>query len=86
MTLEERVEFLEKDNKELWKRLDIIEASDAKWGRLIDEQLSGHALVMLGNMAQMRQLLKDLQEHFKSHSLDKKGGFNPKRKTGYTIE
>ncbi len=75
MTLEEKVESLEKDNKELWKRLDIIEASDAKWGRLIDEQLSGHAEVMLGNMAQMRQFLKDLQEHFKSHNLNRK---NPK--------
>ncbi len=79
MTLEERVAFLE-------KRLDIIEASDAKWGRLIDEQLSGHAEVMFGNMTQMRQFLKDLQEHFKSHNLDKKERFNPKRKTNYTIE
>ncbi len=75
MTLEEKVTDLEKNNKELWKRLDIIEASDAKWGRLIDEQLSGHAEVMLGNMVQMRQFLKDLQEHFKSHSLNRK---NPK--------
>ena len=81
MTLEKRVTDLEKDNKELWKRLDIIEASDAKWGRLIDEQLSGHAEVMLGNMTQMRQFLKDLQEHFKSHSLDKKEKFNPNRRT-----
>ena len=86
MTLEEKVTDLEKANEELWKRLDIIEASDAKWGRMIDEQLSGHAEVMLGNMAQMRQFLKDLQEHFKSHSLDKKERFNPKRKTSYTIE
>ena len=78
MTLDEKVESLKKDNKELWKRLDIIEASDAKWGRLIDEQLSGHAEVMFGNMTQMRQFLKDLQEHFKSHSLDKKERFIPK--------
>ncbi len=80
MTLEERVEFLERDNKELWKRLEIIEASDARWGSLIDEQLSGHAKVMLGNMTQMRQWLEDLQEHFKSHNLDKKESYSPKRK------
>ena len=74
MTLEERVEFLE-------KRLEIMEASDAKWGILVDEQLSGHAEVMLSFNAQMRQWLEDLQEHFKSHNLDKKERFNRKRKT-----
>ena len=68
MTLEERVTDLE-------KRIDILGASEARMYELINEQLEGHATVMLGNMTQMRQWLEDLQEHFKSHSLDKK---NPK--------
>ncbi len=65
------------------KRMEILEAGEVRFQRLIDEQLSAFTRVTLSNIAQMKTWLKDLQEHFESHNLDKKKReeYASKRKT-----
>ena len=90
MTLEDRVKAIE-------DRLEIVEAGEAlgivtrmKWADDITEHvdLKFSALIkaILGNITQMKTWNNDLAEHYKSHFLDKKERYTPKRKTNYTIE
>lgn len=83
VTLEDKVKALEEENKELWKRLEIVDASGARLWRLIDEQLSELSRIILSNITQMRAWNDDFQEHLKAHYLDKKERYASKRKTRY---
>lgn len=85
--LEDRVKALEADNKALWERLEIVDAGDFRWQALMDGQLSALTQAMLGNIQTMGNILDDLEEHFKTHYLDKKKReeYASKRKT-YTIK
>ncbi len=85
MTLEDRVKALE-------ERLEIVEAGEIQFYRNIrewadkitegiDEKTSGVIRVSLGNIQTMKNIIKDLQEHFESHNLDKKNQYASKRKT-----
>ena len=65
MTLEERVKALE-------ERMGILEAGEVRFQRLIDEQLSTLTREILANIAQMKTWNEDIEEHYKSHHLDKK--------------
>jgi len=76
VTLEERVEKLE-------KRQDIAEASEAKWQRVVDEQLTDLTNIILSLSSMMRKWNNDLAEHFKKHYIDKKERPTPKRKSKY---
>ncbi len=76
MALTDRVKALE-------KRIDILDASEAKWQGLVDEQMSALTEVILANIVQMRTWLDDLQKHFEFHNLDKKNQYASKRKTIY---
>ena len=71
MTLEERVTKSE-------KRIDILDASEARAYRLLDEQLTILTNEVITNIRLMR-------EHFESHYLDKKKKeeYTSKRKTIY---
>ena len=82
--LEDRVKALE-------EQLEIHEAEEIRFQRKVmewadnltkhvDEQASGVISVSLGNIQTMKNILKDLQEHFASHNLDKKGQYASKRK------
>ena len=59
--------------EELEKRIDILDASEARTYRLIDEQLTILTNEIITNIRLMR-------EHFESHSLDKK------KKEGYAFK
>ena len=87
MTLEERVKAVE-------NRLEIVEAGEAsgivtrkKWAdditEHVDMKFSALIKAILGNITQMKTWNDDLAEHYKSHSLDKKERYTPKRKTNY---
>ena len=56
------------------ERIDMLEASEVRWQRLVDEQLSILTKEIITNIRLMR-------EHFESHYLDKKERYTPKRKT-----
>ena len=85
--MEERVKALE-------RRMEILEAGEIQFYRNIkewtdrltahiDEEASGVIQVSLGNIQTMKNILKDLQEHFESHHLDKKTQYASKRKPKY---
>ena len=66
--------------KALEERMEILEAGEVRFQRLIDEQLSALTEVILANIAQMKTWNEDIEEHYKSHYLDKKNQFASKRK------
>ncbi len=81
--LEDRVKVLEIDNKELWKRLEILEAEEARfycttqdWAdklvETVSEKTSSAINACLSNIQTIRNIIEDLQKHFESHSIDKK--------------
>ena len=74
--MEERVKALE-------ERMEILEAGEIRFQRLIDEQLSALTEVILSNIAQMKTWNEDIEEHFKYHHLDKKNQYASKRKPKY---
>ena len=78
--LEERMKILEAGEIQFYR--NIKEWAD-KITEHIDEETSGVIQVSLGNIQTMKNILKDLQEHFESHNLDKKSQYASKRKTKY---
>lgn len=87
--MEERVKALE-------ERMEILEAGEIAYQHRItewadsltshmDEQASGVIKVSLGNIQTMKNIIKDLQEHFESHNLDKKSQYASKRKPNTNI-
>lgn len=96
--LEERVKTLEDRIKELEGRMDTERLGEflarqlfREWSEKladnVNERISGVIKAVLGNIAQMKTWNKDMEEHFKTHYLDKKNKekYAFKRKT-YTIK
>ncbi len=87
MTLEERVEFLEKEYNRMYHTEDLLYneilrligimnlLSKALWAK---KDYTSSCLKVLNS--ELSVYNKELIQHFESHYLDKKERFNPKRK------
>lgn len=95
MPTNERLKALEDRLTELEGRMDTERLGEflarqlfREWSETVtenvNERISAIIKISLGNIQTMKNILKDLQDHFESHSLDKKKkDYASKRKSKY---